>query len=776
MAYTIIKSDGTILTTIADGTINTTSTSLGLPSRNFSGYGKALDTNFVHHLENFASTSPPLNPLRGQLWYNTNTQTMYICPSDRETNVANWLALATTSSGGTTSFSSVNVQGNLQANIITAVTSVSASTGIFTNISVSSNITGSNANIGNLSSNVFTSNSLRVSGNASAGRLGIGTNNPLELLHVINSANTTGYDDSILFVTTNNANGSQYSRMLIGQNTTNNLFIEVADATNVKGNLLLQPFGGTVSINTLSTTNTLNVGGNASFSGNVTATNFVGNLDTTGSLYTRGAFGMRSALIAGNPIMYDVQDQAGATVLEIGRRDNVAAITAIDIHTGANSTDYDTRLEFTGGTGAPGQGVMTISAASVFLPSTGATCTVSINTLSTTNTLNVGGSASFSGNVTATNFVGNLVAAGGNIGGGNLNITGSVTASSVNTQNTFGFKNRIINGSMLIDQRLMGASVSPVDGQFTLDRWRAFLTQSNRYNIQRNAGSITPPPGFTSYLGATSLSAYSSISSDYFGVAQMIEYIHTPDLLWGSISAKPVSLSFWTRSSLTGIFGGSIRNGLLNRAYIFSYTINVANTWEYKTITIPGETTGVWIDVTGAKGIQCWFDLGSGSVQTAAPGTWIGGGLRPTGSQSLVGTNGATWYVTGVQLEVGSMATSFDIKDYGRELTMCHRYFYSTVPFQMALTVQKTNNSSSYNGSITTFSLPAMMHASPTLTVYSSSARANPGNVLVNGITLSTGYAFITYPTMVQLWSNPPTLSNVGDYYLAYCDFDAEIR
>jgi hypothetical protein len=150
MAYTIVKSDGTILTTIADGTINTTSTSVGLPGRNFAGYGQQLDTNFVHQLENFADTTPPANPLTGQLWYNTNANTLYVCPTDGLSNANAWVSLAVSSANSTTTFGSVQVTGNLAANNITAVNNVTGANGVFTNISVSStaNISSGTANIG----------------------------------------------------------------------------------------------------------------------------------------------------------------------------------------------------------------------------------------------------------------------------------------------------------------------------------------------------------------------------------------------------------------------------------------------------------------------------------------------------------------------------------------------------------------------------------------------------------------------------------------------------
>jgi len=171
MAYTIVKSDGTVLTTIADGTINTTSTSVGLPGRNYAGYGQTLDTNFVHQLENFADTTPPANPLTGQLWYNTNANTLYVCPTDGLSNANAWVSLAVSSANSTSTFGSVQVTGNLSANNITAVNNVSGANGSFTNISVSStaNISSGTANIGTgnigtLNTQVISSGSQSTSG------------------------------------------------------------------------------------------------------------------------------------------------------------------------------------------------------------------------------------------------------------------------------------------------------------------------------------------------------------------------------------------------------------------------------------------------------------------------------------------------------------------------------------------------------------------------------------------------------------------------------------
>lgn len=169
MAYTIVKSDGTVLTTIADGTINTTSTSLGLPGRNYAGYGQTLDTDLVHLLENFADITPPPYPLRGQLWYNTNDSTLYVCPTDGEPNALAWLSLTSTSSGGTTSFGAVTVSGNIQSNNISATNEISSNAVVssYLTVSASANIASANitnANISTLTTTAITTGSQSTNG------------------------------------------------------------------------------------------------------------------------------------------------------------------------------------------------------------------------------------------------------------------------------------------------------------------------------------------------------------------------------------------------------------------------------------------------------------------------------------------------------------------------------------------------------------------------------------------------------------------------------------
>ena len=246
-------------------------------------------------------------------------------------------------------------------------------------------------------------------------------------------------------------------------------------------------------------------------------------------------------------------------------------------------------------------------------------------------------------------------------------------------------KNRIINGDMVISQRNGTSSVTPTNGAYTLDRWTFQVSQASKLTSQQNAGSVTPPVGFKNYLGITSSSAYSVISSDFFAVTQRIEGYNIADLGWGTANAKTVTLSFWVRSSLTGTFGGSLWNNAGDRSYPFTYTISSANTWEQKSITIAGDTSGTW-NTTNETGISVNFSVGSGSSLSGTAGAWASAlYTSATGATSVVGTNGATFYITGVQLEQNTSATPFERRLYNQELANCKRYYeksydYSVVP------------------------------------------------------------------------------------------------
>jgi hypothetical protein len=282
----------------------------------------------------------------------------------------------------------------------------------------------------------------------------------------------------------------------------------------------------------------------------------------------------------------------------------------------------------------------------------------------------------------------------------------------------YSFKNRIINGAMVIDQRNNGASVNMSSGAYPVDRWVAFEDTDGTMTAQR---SSVAPAGFINSVLITTTSADSSLAAaQYARIFQSVEGLNVADLAWGTASAATVTLSFWVQSSLTGTFGGSVYNSAFNRSYPFSYTISAANTWEQKTVTIPGDTTGTWLTTNGI-GLGINFGLGTGSTFSGTAGAWAGSGLlSATGATSVVGTSGATFYITGVQLEKGVTATSFDYRPYTTELQLCQRYYYRTAGLNGTTFGSGFSNSTTLAQIYTQF--PVSMRASPTALEQSGTA------------------------------------------------------
>ena len=325
----------------------------------------------------------------------------------------------------------------------------------------------------------------------------------------------------------------------------------------------------------------------------------------------------------------------------------------------------------------------------------------------------------------------------------------TVSYSTLNSDNQsklgISFKNRIINGAMVIDQRNAGASTSAVNGTYTLDRWATLSFTgggvTGKFTVQQNAGSVTSPVGFSNYIGLTSSAATTVSSGSIFGLYQYIEGYNVADLNWGTANAKTITLSFWVYSSLTGTYGCALQNAATNRNYPFTYTINSANTWEQKSVTITGDTTGTW-GTTNGVGIALIFGLGIGSSYSGTAGAWTGTAnvYGATGSTNWVSTSGATFYLTGVQLEVGTQATTFDYRSYGTELALCQRY-YSVI----------SGNGTAYAGLGSGFGtgtttgnayvqFPVTMRSIPTVTNVNAWVNTTAANTAITSISPSSGF------------------------------------
>lgn len=295
--------------------------------------------------------------------------------------------------------------------------------------------------------------------------------------------------------------------------------------------------------------------------------------------------------------------------------------------------------------------------------------------------------------------------------------TTSINGFTPSVSNMAG-RNRIINGDMRIDQRNAGASVtvSGVASPYVLDRWRFWSNGGGgsgaSFTVQQSSAS---PAGFTNSCLITQTGSVSPTGTQYNIFAQYIEGFNVADLGWGTANAKTVTLSFWVRSSLTGTFGGVVSNSSQLRSYPFTYSISVADTWEYKTITISGDTTGTWLTTNGI-GLEIYWQLGVGSSYLGAAGSWAGATyLGATGATQITATNGATLYITGVQLEEGSVATPFETRQYGQELALCQRYYVKDAG--ETLPGPYVNASGAVVGSAyANWMLPVDMRAAPTCT------------------------------------------------------------
>jgi hypothetical protein len=443
----------------------------------------------------------------------------------------------------------------------------------------------------------------------------------------------------------------------------------------------------------------------------------------------------------------------GATTRSTGAFTTLAANGATTFTAGTASTTTGTgTVVITGGLGVSGRinaanfdgivGANTAAAGSFTTvgATTGNITTVNATTVDTTNL-----------------EVTTLKAKDGTAAGSIADTTGVVTINTLSTGGgnispQTGFKNRIINGEMTIDQRNAGASVTQTTSNlYTVDRFAIAGSVASKFTAQQNAGSVTPPVGFINYLGCTSSSAYSVGAGENFNILHRIEGSNISDLGWGTANAQTITLFFWVRSSLTGTFGGSLRNSAADRSYPFAYTISSANTWEQKTITILGDTSGTWLTTTGI-GIQIVFSLGAGATFSGTAGAWAGANYtNATGATSVVGTSGATFYITGVQFEKGSVATPFEFRSIGQEELLCERY---CVVYGGAVAYERFGAGyfTSTTAGKVVVAFPTTMRTSPTLTTAGNFAVSGSGGSVVS----------VSAPTIDQAGANTSSLSFSG--------------
>jgi hypothetical protein len=331
---------------------------------------------------------------------------------------------------------------------------------------------------------------------------------------------------------------------------------------------------------------------------------------------------------------------------------------------------------------------------------------------------------------------------------------------------------------MTINQRGFSGSIttSAYPYTYTLDRWQAISSQASKYTVSQ---SSTAPTDFSNSLLVTSSAATTLAAGDFYGIQQSIEGFNFYDLNWGTVNAKAVTLSFWVYSSLTGTFGGSIYNYANTASYPFTYSISVANTWTKITINVTGATVGSWGGATNSGSATINFNLGTGSTYSGTANTWASAlYLSATGATSVVGTSGATFYITGVQLEQNTVATPFERRLYNQELANCQRYYEMSYDLGTApgsSTSAGLVYSSGSNGGVTTSYITSGLfykvqkRSTPTLTIWD--AQGHSGVCQREYFGVSTTYsstvtnAAVGYNNMVIYSSGTANAMSIAYHY-----------
>lgn len=293
-----------------------------------------------------------------------------------------------------------------------------------------------------------------------------------------------------------------------------------------------------------------------------------------------------------------------------------------------------------------------------------------------------------------------------------LDASGNATVGNTLVMGSSFKRNRIINGDMRVDQRNAGASTTPTSDTYVVDRWQ-LRTPSGIFSAQTQTSTV--PTGFTNAIKLTVVSAAGSISAGTVNnLTQYIEGYNIADLGWGTASAKTITISFLVNTSVAGTYPVAFYNSAYTATYVATYTISApnVNTWQTITLTIPGATSGTWLTTNG-QGINVCFDLGSGSNYNTTANTWGSSGVRTSGTVSLSTNSSATFYITGVQLETGSVATPYERQIYSEQLAQCQRYYYRATG---GTAYQVFGQGKAYSTGTVNFllNLPTTMRATPT--------------------------------------------------------------
>ena len=302
---------------------------------------------------------------------------------------------------------------------------------------------------------------------------------------------------------------------------------------------------------------------------------------------------------------------------------------------------------------------------------------------------------------------------------------GTCTANITNRGN----RNIIINGAMELQQRASGTYTALTSGYSQIDRFHIWANPADKLTYQP---STDAPVGFSNSFKITSSSAYTPTSGNYFYIGQKIEGNNWKHLEYGTSDAKTVTISFWVKSSITGTWSGIVKNNSQNRTFPWEYTISSANTWEKKSVTVAGCPDGTWAtdNTAGAWVYFCIGSTTSGTTYLGSANSWQNTNLiGTTGSNSLPNVNGATWYMTGLKVEEGSVATDFEHRSFGEELALCQRYFVSK-----NVSIGYAYNGEGGNVTATTrVDFNPTMRTDPTITFPTNHSASNTNSDVANG-------------------------------------------